>query len=477
MRSARSLTLLTTGLVLGLSLACGTDAGLPGLGGGDKETPDPAEKLRRQGDFLGAEGLLEVRLAENPGDAEAFKILGDVKVSRAQKNRKKWVKNLKDALDAYKSAVMEEPTNCKYWNRLAFAVASASEDDQVKVSTAWLDELPLETGWFECPGGSLAILEDNRAPTDEQKARASQAMGGQASRYQLFAATKPDLVEGYKRINLGELEWKAPRQVVEPAEGLFFVILEGPVQARVDKGEGSRELLGPEWMSIVRVEDSSVVFRDTKVRSKTRAQGVVKAGACPGTSWSLGNDGMPLGYCVKGPYNPKRSRVYDPRRLKVASPSHYDQPTIEDAKVDGSTIVQGSVSCTGGAVGRLFVEEATCSVEYYRASAIHRIVPAAAGLVAETQEEAERMVDAYGMGAVYGPALGKRLARGEYAEGMPWPLWAQTRLQDDLYTCTGRRLLQRSWFKEDTVEFYCSVGRKHHHFRDFVYLGAEVDSK
>lgn len=476
MTSARTLTLLITGLVVGLSLACGTDGGL-GLGDEEKKPLDPAEKLRRQGDFLGAEDLLDVRIEQDPGDAEAYKILGDVKVSRAQKNRKKWVKNLKAALNAYKSAVKEEPTNCKYWNRLAFAVASASEDDQVKVSREWLDELPLETGWFECPGGSLAIIEENRLPTEEEKRAANQKMGGQATQYQILAASKPDLVEGYKRVNVSELEWKAPRQDVEPAEGRYFVVLEGPVQARVDGGEGSRELLGPEWMSIARVDGTNVVFRDTKVRSKTRAQGVVKAGACPGTSWSLGNDGVPLGYCVTGPYNPKRSRVYDTRRLKVASASHYDQPTIEEAKVDGSTIVQGSVKCTGGAVGRLFVEEATCAVEYYRASALHRVVPAAAGLVAETQEEAERMVDAYGMGAVYGPTLGKRLARGEYAEGMPWPLWAQTRLQDDLRTCTGRRLLQRSWFEEDSVEFYCDVGRKHHHFRDFVYLGVEVDSK
>jgi len=59
----------------------------------------------------------------------------------------------------------------------------------------------------------------------------------------------------------------------------------------------------------------------------------------------------------------------------------------------------------------------------------------------------------------------------QFTLGMPYPLFAFT--QTDLTGCTGRRLFQRASIYEDSVEFYCTVGRKNYRFRDFELVAIE----
>ncbi|MBN2800178.1 MAG: hypothetical protein JXX28_13645 [Deltaproteobacteria bacterium] len=441
------------------------------LKGEEVKPADPAELLRQQGDFLRAEDMINARIEANPQDAEAYKILGDIKVSRGQAFRKKWDKNLGKAVEAYTKAVVIEPSNCTYWGRVAFVVSAAAESPETQLSGEALDQLPLEQGWFDCPGAALLAIEEARPLAEGAMAQAQRSLGADATRYQLEALTHPKLVEGYKKVPLAQLPWKEPAEELEPKPGLYFVVLEGPVKAKGMDNAQPRTVDGPEWMKIARVDAGEIVFTDTKTRAKAREQGVVTADACPGTSWSIGSDGGPLGYCAAGPFNPSRSAIYDPGRLKIASGTHYHQPSIVKSVVDGDMVVQGSVSCLGGPVGRLFVEKATCSVQYYRAASQQRRISTAAGTVVPTREEAVRQVDAFGMGAVYGVETGRNLAKGSRPLGLPWTLVDQ--LETDMFSCTGRRLFQRAWFKDDGIEFYCTDGRNNYKFRDMVYVGLE----
>lgn len=460
------------GVFLASTLACSGDGGgLLGPGTPEADPVDPAEQLRIDGDFMHAEDLLEARIEANAADAEAYKILGDVKVSRGQAFRKKWDVNLKKAIEAYSKAVTIQPSNCTYWGRLAFVVAAAQEDPATQISAETFQSWPTDTGWLDCAGPSMLTIEAARpvAPTALDEAR--KTLGDEATRYQIEAFSRPKLVDGYKRVPLAELPWKEPAEELEPKPDLYFVVLEGPVKAKGTDNAAARTVGGPEWMKISRLQGAEIVFVDTKTRATARETGVVSADACPGTSWSIGADGSPLGYCAAGPFNPGRSSLHDPGTLKAASKSHYHQPSIAKSVIDGDIVVQGSVECMGGPVGPLFVEKATCQVKYQRGASQSRTIPIAAGTVVATREEAVRQVDAFGMGAVYGPEIGKQLAKGSRPVGLPWTLVEQ--LEADMFSCTGRRLFQRAWFKDDAVEFHCTAGRNNFKFRDMAFVATE----
>lgn len=470
----RALTLVSGVLFLVAGLACGSGEGIMGLGGPGAEPVDPAEQLRREGDFLRAEDMLKARIEADPSDHVAHMIFGDVKVSRGQAYRKKWARNLRKARQSYKDAVMLAPTECRYWERLAFTVAASAEDPEVRTTQEFLADLPLETGWFECPSPALLVLEEARLPGADTQEQVREELGADATRFQLAAAANPHLIKAYQRLDLSSLPWGDPVAEATAQAGGYLVIFEGPVRARGMGGAQDRTIDGPEWVRIHEVLGDKISFRDTKVRSRAREDAIVLADGCPGTSWNLGADGAPLGYCTPGPYDPRRTRLHDPDLLQVASASHWDQPTIDTSVIDRGIVVQGTVECLGGPVGRLMVDKATCRARFYRAATQLRTIPLLAGRVAATEGEAERMVDAYGMGALYGYDVGRALAEGRRAEGMPWSLFRQ--VETEVRTCTGRRLFQRAWFDDGHIVFYCNDSRENHKFVDLAYTGIDDDS-
>ena len=121
---------LTVPFLFALSLACSGLFSKPDvvMEEAQIDAADSAEQKRQRGDYEGAEAELRRRLNQNPQDARAWRLLGDVNFTRGQYYQQKWKENLGWSWDYYTNAVTIDPGSCLTWGRLA-AVATIAADN------------------------------------------------------------------------------------------------------------------------------------------------------------------------------------------------------------------------------------------------------------------------------------------------------------------------------------------------------------
>lgn len=456
---------LTLAAVLSVGLACG---GLfrgpdPVAAEAELDAADSAEQKRLRGDYEGAEKELKRRLNANPQDARAWRLLGDVHFTRGQYYREKWANNLQWAWDAYTSAVNVDPSSCLTWGRLAATALAVSENPDLAVQRSALDALPLERGWASCPGATLLELEFRRQPDPRP-----------GSLHELAAAA-PWMVSAVVRTDLDDLGWKEVLARPALASGAAYVVFPTtPVTAGSVDGSKPRSFTYPEWLTVGSVSGNRIVYLDRRFPERVPAIGVTRAPACRGTKWELqGANKIPVGECRAGPHDRRVSEVYDPNLLRPAGTSHFHQPSIAPATVNWDDVAEDSVSCTGGPVGRMFVDTPSCQVAYDRAIPQHRSISSeGTGLVALSAEHAAKMVDVANGAELLGAELADNLARGRVAEGLPYSLFALS--QPDLTGCRGRGVYQKARFVEGAVEFECKLGSATYQFRELTLVGVRI---
>jgi hypothetical protein len=424
---------------------------------------DSAEQKRLRGDYEGAEKELKRRLNVNPRDARAWRLLGDVHFTRGQYYREKWSTNLGWAWDAYTSAVNVDPTSCLTWGRLAATAIAVSENPEFAIPRDQLDALPLEAGWEACQGATLLELEFRRVP--EPRPESLRELAGAA----------PWMVSAVVRQDHSSLSWKEVLARPELASGAAFVVFpKSPITAGSVDGSKPRSFTYPEWLTVGSASAGRIVYLDRRFPERVPAIGVTRAPACRGTKWELqGANKVPVGQCRAGPHDRRVSEVYDPNQLRPAGTSHFHQPSIAPATVDWNDVAEDSVSCTGGAVGRMFVDTPSCQVAYDRAIPQRRSISSdGTGLVALSAEHAAKMVDVANGQELLGNDLADQLARGRVAEGLAYSLF--TLSQPDLTGCRGRGIYQKARFVEGAVEFECKLGAVTYQFREMTLVGVTI---
>jgi hypothetical protein len=427
------------------------------------DAADSAEQKRLRGDYEGAEKELKRRLHANPNDARAWRLLGDVHFTRGQYYREKWSVNLGWAWDAYASAVTVDPRSCLSWGRLAATALAVSENPDLAIPREKLDALPLEAGWDACQGATLLELEFRRVPDPRPGS------------WKETATAAPWMVQAVVRQDLEGLSWKEVLARPALGSGAAFVVLPtAPVAAGSVDGSKPRSFTGPEWLTVGSASGGRIVYLDRRFPERVPAIGVTRATACRGTKWELqGPNKIPVGQCRAGPHDRRVSEVYDPNLLRPAGTSHFHQPSIAPATVNWDDVAEDSVSCTGGAVGRMFVDTPSCQVAYDRAIPQRRSIPSeGTGLVALSPEHAAKIVDVADGGDLLGPDLASHLARGQVAEGLPYSLFALA--QPELTGCRGRGIYQKARFVEGAVEFECTIGAVTYAFREMTLVGVTI---
>ncbi|MCA9495079.1 MAG: hypothetical protein KC621_34360 [Myxococcales bacterium] len=460
------------------SLACGGLLGPP-----DKvevegriDEGDAAEQMRLKGDYAGAEADLRRRLQANPQDARAWRLLGDVNFTRGQYYQQKWKDNLLWAWEAYTGAIAIDPTSCLTWGRLAFVAAAAAENPQTAISREALDELPFEDGWTHCGGSTMLDLEFRREPTEAERSAARRGQSADAPEATLLAAAAPWMPAAVQKATLTNVQWQEvlPRPPVAP--GGWFVVFPGdkPIIGGSIDGSKPRSFTYPEWITVGSANNTRITFLDRRYPERVPAVALTRAPGCPGTRWELrGADRVPVGNCVPGPQDSRASEIYDGTRLQPAGKAHFHQPSIAGATIGWDTVAEGSVSCLGGPVGRMFVDTPSCQVAYDRAIPQRRWIPAEnTGVAALTREHAQLMVEAARSQDLFGAEIASHLSRGRIGLGMPYAFvgWSQP----DLTGCKGRGIYQKARIQEGAIEFECVIGTTTIDFREMTVISAKV---
>lgn len=454
---------------LSLLLACsglfgGQDAALKREAAID--AADEAEQARLRGDFDGAEAILKRRLAADPKDARAWRLLGDVNLTRGQRFQERWKENLGWAIDAYERSIQIDPLNCMTWGRLAASALSASENELTVLPRARLESWPLQKGWGACSGAVMLQIDLLRTPSEGDLAKTD----SDAPRLARLAAAAPHMAEAFRRIDVEDLVWEQSVSWPDPAQGRPFVVLELPADGGSVDGSEPRRFTYPEWVVPSRVSGKSLIYTDRRFPSRVPARAVTQAPGCPGTEWDrVGVERMPVGQCVAGPQEPRASEIYDPEILRPVGVAHYHERSIVPAIIPWESVAEKSVTCLGGPVGRLFVEVPACTVSYDRAILQVRSLQRSAGLAALSEEHAERMVDAARGGALLGELAARKLPRGEVAVGLPYGMYVWS--QPELTGCKGRGIFSKLEIVDGGLQFECIVGERKFGFRELAITG------
>jgi hypothetical protein len=456
---------LLTAAVLLCSLACG---GLfagpdPVAAEAELDAADSAEQKRLRGDYDGAENELKRRLAANPQDARAWRLLGDVNFTRGQYYRERWTKNLGWAWDAYSSAVNVDPTSCLTWGRLAAVSLALSDNDEFQITREQIEALPLDQGWERCKGATMLELEFHRRPAQQPDSLAG------------LAEAAPWMVSAVVRLDLRDVGWKEVLARPELGSGAAYVVFPKPtvVAGSVD-GSKPRSFTYPEWLTVGSASGGRIVYLDRRFPERVPAMGITRAPACRGTKWELsGPNRIPVGQCRAGPHDRRASEVYDPNLLRPSGTAYFHHSSIAPATVNWDDVAEGSVSCTGGSVGRMFVDTPSCQVSYDRAIPQRRAISSeGTGLVASSPEHAGLMVDVANAEELLGAELADQLARGRVGPGLPYSLFTLT--QPDLTGCRGRGIFQKVRFVEGAVEFECKLGAVKYAFRELTVVDVAI---
>ena len=382
--------------------------------------------------------------------------------TRGQYFRERWGKNLGWAWDAYTSSVNVDSTSCLTWGRLAATALSASESPEFAIPRDKLEGLPLEAGWEKCKGATLLELEFRRA-------------GDPPGSLKELAAANPLLVQGLLRQDLDALTWQEVMPRPELGSGSAFVVLpKATITAGSVDGSKPRPFSYPEWITVGSASAGRIVFLDRRFPEQVPAIGVTRAPACRGTKWELqGANKIPVGTCRAGPHDARASEVYDPNLLRPAGTSYFHQPSITPATVNWEDVAEGTVNCTGGPVGRMFVDTPSCGVAYNRAIPQRRSISSdGTGLVATSAAHAAKMVDVANAEDLLGAATADHLARGRVAVGLPYSLFTMS--QPDLTGCRGRGIYQKVRFVEGAVEFECTLGAVKYEFRELTVVDVKI---
>ncbi|MFT4626679.1 MAG: hypothetical protein ACI8PZ_005357 [Myxococcota bacterium] len=450
------------GVTVLAGLACGGVEELSDLIPAALEAEDPIVGIIANGDYPMAEAFLNRRFAEDPRDREAFLLLGDLNFRRGQDFNLKWKENLQRAQQAYMEGVRLDPRDCSAWTRLGVAVVAAATNPEIRVSPQDLAGLPVSAGWSACPGsGAILALEDQRTPLEVLE-------NPDAREGDIVAKQRPYMVRWYESLGLSELTWKGSFRRERPDDGSLFVVLETPTTARGLGGAGGRTFTAPETVRISGRSGSEVTYNDRRSVATKPGIGKVLATACPGTKWEAGSDGFPSGYCQGVPYDGRFSPIYEPSLLQPTGHAFYEVSPAKGATIDRDGIVPGSVRCLHGPVERMIVDTPTCGVVYSVPIPVRRAIPTDAGLVAHSYEHADGMVRAKAMGAVWGDDAAARVAKGEVANGLPFPLFLAS--QPDLTGCKGRGVFTRATFDDDTARFTCTMNGTVYTFEDLVLV-------
>ncbi len=398
-----------------------------------------AEKDRLAGKYAVAEERVRAAITANPADVDAFRLLGDIDLTRAQQHPKRWKEHLVTARDAYRDAVLRDPEDCASWTRLALTLTVAARNPELAINAAYIDALPLIPGKAACPSPLLAIAD--LRPSDPAAVEPAQR-----------AAARPDLVAAWAWLDSLDLPWE-PGPAPPMAPGVLLVVLEGsPTAVGVD-GAVNRTVKAPEWLTLGAVEGDTVRFTDRYLPARKPATGKVPATSCPGTTWGFGSDGLPLGACRPGSWS--GGTVYDTARLVRAGSTHYSHDSVQRAAVSSDLVIGDSVVCMGGGMGPLFTDVPTCEVTYDQPIYQTRRLPVDQVVTAFSQEHADRMIAARASEPLLGTNLAQHLSRGDWAIGMPYAAFAYTR--SDLTTCSGRGLLQRVVLAGGGMSFTCPL--------------------
>ena len=449
--------LVTTGL---WTLACG------GLGGdADPGAKDPAQIMLDARDYAGAEANLHERIAADAKDALAWRLLGDVSFIRGQDFKPRWKENLAKATDAYASAVAADPSRCRSWSRLAIVVQARAAQEETAAPTALFDKLPWDQGWENCPGPALLALAENRIPTEAELDKVYAEAGKRATEYDVAPLSQPQLAKGYSLLDYSDLSWKEGFDRPEPKAGGAFAVLETPAPAAGIAGSVPRTFNYAEDITIQSASGGRLVYMDRRFPATKPEKGVTLAEGCPGTKWDIeGPDNYPMGTCAPGEQSRRKSSVYGLDKLVSAGPAHWEHSTFPKARVSWDVIAEGSVMCTGGRVGRLYVETPTCNVDFDRAIPQKRSVQADKGLTALDRAHAEKIVRSKRMSTLYGDDLAHHLAAGEIAVGLPYTLVSYS--LPTMMGCQGRALYTKSQIVDGSIAVVCEYDGFNHTFID-----------
>ena len=452
----------------GLTLACG------GLGTPDAQL-DPAEILRRGGDYAGAIALLEERLEANPEDAASWRLMGDVRLSRGQAYADRWKQNLKGALNAWAQSAGLAPENCGTWSRLAAGYAIAAPGEDTRAALAAIAELPDTDP--ACASGVRLALEVMSTPTDDAWQAAREALPAGASDPEILASAHPQLAARYAPFAEASADWSwLPVNETAPvAQGGWFSVLSVPARATGVQGATTRSFSRPGILEISSAQPDRLVFLDGQDTRYREARGRVKASACPGTTWFIhGSENMPQGYCTDRAWDPSASPVYDPALLVPTGTAHFELSKVSRAVIQDEPWREGSVRCVKGAVGRMIVDMPTCEVRYEVPIPVRRAVSPESGLPAHSREHARKRVEASEMRVIYGDGLADALSRGQVAVGMPYASFALSR--HDLTGCQGKGLFFKTRLEGEQIDFACDFDDKTYSFEDMVLVGiADAD--
>ncbi len=462
------LRLLALSLGTLASLACG---GLldPNQGETPRIRPNPdaddlAERARLQREYQRAEAILKARIRENPDDHHAHRLLGDVNLTRGQDYRKRWKENLARAFDSYRRAVELAPDDCSYWARLAGTVTMAYPNEVTRIPGSTLASLPLEEGWARCPGAALVEIELRRDP-DPGALEAWTEANPRKGEIERILELQPWVKAAWERAPISHVDWVEASEPVPVRPGMPFVVVEPPVQARGVGHDYHRPVNTVERFVASRIRADRVIFTDRRFPKKLPREAVVKAPACKFSSWRNNPvTGVATGMCSKGPFVRGKSALYDPSRLEVAGPGHYEFTSIAPAQIPGDEVLWDSVRCLGGPVQRKFEHTPTCPVAYDKPNWLPRSLPVKAVRGARSDAHADQLVRAASMRPVWGEELTERMLRGDIGVGMPYSVFRYA--LEDLRGCRGRALLARHMINGGQLEWTCLIDDRAYTFVD-----------
>lgn len=428
------------------------------------------EQARQEGRFAGAEEKLRRYLMEQDEDIAAWQMMGDLQITRGQKNKQKWKENLVRARDAYREGVIRRPEDCTLWSRLGMALSAGKVEAETQVDQAFLTDLPLAQGWEACadaPEGLLLVVDSVQVSSDADE-QVRKDLGSRPTREEVRAAAVPGLREAFARVDSSSWEWQSIEHPPARA-GQPFVIF-APTTARGLNDSPNRSIRTAEDVTAASVGSKEVEFIDRRDPATNTRHAYVKAPACGETSWRLGSDRRPLGTCRSGPVKTGLSPVYSATTLRKTNQTHFVYESIAPAILSANAWIEDSLTCTGGTLGPMFVDVPSCSVTYSEPSARRRAVSKAAGLAAFDEQHADGMVQAWRMRAVLGDELADRLAKGELAVGMPYALFVYA--LGGAEGCSARGLMNHSAFVDGGLQQTCRLYDVDYHFQELKLVSA-----
>jgi hypothetical protein len=463
-------------LVVALSLACGgADQGeQPGV----KVNPDrrdPAEIARLQRDYAVAEAILKDRIAQNPDDHHAYRLLGDVNITRGQDYSKKWKENLGRAYDAYANAVRIKPDDCTYWARLGGVVTMSYVNDQTRIPAEALERLPLGAGWENCASAALLEIELARDASPEAYLAAEKEVGNP---WDALVKSSPWKQDAFAKVPLDHVSWTEGPGKAEPRPGAPFIVVEPPLTAKGQGHSNHRPVSGIEKFTLGRVGEGRAIFTDRRFPQRVPAEAVVLASACKHTAWKdNGPDGVPTGTCSQSAFLRSASPLYNPSILKIAGPGHYEHSTIEPARIPTDEVMYDTVKCVGGKIQRKLEYTPTCPVTYDKPNWLTRWLPLDKVFPVEDDLHATQVMNAAGLEPLWGEELTERMLRRDVGIGMPYGLFRFS--QPDMSGCLGRAVLMRHVINGGELEFTCVIDDTAYTFVDLqlVWFGAVDDAQ